>query len=172
MSLDQPEFAIFVKPWKRLTLAELAPHIQELGFDLIELPVRPGFACEPQVIERSLPQAVAQLKENGVRVLKFFLLISRDEQAKRFADRLKDPTKNWKFSTGDLEERKHWDDYMEAYEEALARCSTEEAPWWIVPADRKWVRNWMVSRIIVRTLEEMKMQWPKPRLDLKGIRIE
>lgn len=112
------------------------------------------------------------LTENGVAVLKCFLHISKDEQAERLQARLDDPTKNWKFSEGDLAERARWDQYIEAYEEALTRCSTEEAPWHIIPADRKWIRNAAVSRLVVKTLESFKLRWPKPKLDLRRIRVE
>jgi PPK2 family polyphosphate:nucleotide phosphotransferase len=112
------------------------------------------------------------LTDNHVVILKLFLFISKEEQRERLQARLDDPTKNWKFSAADLEERKRWDDYVAAYEDALSRCSTDCAPWWIVPADRKWVRNWMVSKLIVDTLEGMKMKWPPPRMDLKGVKVQ
>jgi PPK2 family polyphosphate:nucleotide phosphotransferase len=111
------------------------------------------------------------LTDNHVVILKLFLFISKEEQRQRLQARLDDPTKNWKFSAADLEERKRWDDYVAAYEDTLSRCSTDHAPWWIVPADRKWVRNWMVSKLIVDTLEGMKMKWPPPRMDLKGVKV-
>jgi PPK2 family polyphosphate:nucleotide phosphotransferase len=101
------------------------------------------------------------LTENGVRVLKFFLLISKDEQAKRFADRLKDPTKNWKFSEADTLERKYWDDYMQAYEDAISKCSTEAAPWYVIPANHKWFRNLAVAQILRDEMRAMKLAYPK-----------
>jgi PPK2 family polyphosphate:nucleotide phosphotransferase len=112
------------------------------------------------------------LTQNGVVLLKFFLHISKKEQKERLQERLKDPTKNWKFSEGDLAERTHWDEYMEAYQDALRRCGTPWAPWRIVPADRKWVRNLAVSRTIIETLEGMKMKWPRPKMHLSKIRIK
>jgi PPK2 family polyphosphate:nucleotide phosphotransferase len=101
------------------------------------------------------------LAENDVKILKFFLHISKEEQKKRFDARLNDPDKNWKFTKADTAERKYWDDYVTAYEAVLSRCSTEYAPWFIIPADHKWFRNLAVSRIIAETLEDFDMQFPK-----------
>jgi PPK2 family polyphosphate:nucleotide phosphotransferase len=101
------------------------------------------------------------LAENDVKILKFFLHISKEEQKKRFDERLDDPDKNWKFTKADTAERKYWDDYVTAYEAVLSRCSTEYAPWFIIPADHKWFRNLAISRIIVETLEGFDMQFPK-----------
>jgi PPK2 family polyphosphate:nucleotide phosphotransferase len=101
------------------------------------------------------------LEENDVKILKFFLHISREEQERRFQERLQDPRKKWKFSKADVKERKRWDDYVTAYEAALSRCSTEYAPWFIIPSDHKWFRNFAISRIIVETLEEFDMHFPK-----------
>jgi PPK2 family polyphosphate:nucleotide phosphotransferase len=106
------------------------------------------------------------LAENGVTILKFFLHISKDEQKKRLQERLDDPSKHWKVSSADFEERKFWDDYTKAYEDALSRCSTPWAPWYIIPANRKWFRNLAVADILVSTLEDMDMQFPKSKLDL------
>jgi PPK2 family polyphosphate:nucleotide phosphotransferase len=105
------------------------------------------------------------LAENDVKLLKFFLHISREEQEKRFQERLHDPRKKWKFSKADAAERKRWDDYVTAYEAVLSRCSTEYAPWFIIPADHKWFRNLAISRIIVETLEEFDMHYPKSPQD-------
>jgi polyphosphate kinase 2 (PPK2 family) len=101
------------------------------------------------------------LTENGTRILKFMLHISKERQAERLRDRLEDPTKHWKFDPGDLEDRALWDKFMAAYETALTRCSTAHAPWHVVPADRKWVRNAVIARIVRATLEEMNPQYPK-----------
>jgi len=109
------------------------------------------------------------LVEEGTTILKFFLYIDRDEQRARLQARLDDPSKRWKFRLGDLEERKRWDDYMAAYEEAIARTSTAEAPWYVVPADHKWYRNWAVSRIVIETLAEMDPRFPAPEEDLDGV---
>jgi PPK2 family polyphosphate:nucleotide phosphotransferase len=100
------------------------------------------------------------LADEGVTILKFFLHISKEEQKERMQARLDDPTKRWKFNPKDLDERKLWDDYMAAYEEALNRCSTPYAPWFVVPADRKWFRNWAVSDTLVRALEKLDMKFP------------
>ncbi len=110
------------------------------------------------------------LAENGVTILKFFLHISPEEQRERLQARLDDPTKRWKFQHGDLDERKLWNDYMRAYDDALDRTSTKWAPWTIVPSNRKWVRNWIVARKIVDALEKLKMKYTAP--DLKGVVIE
>jgi len=112
------------------------------------------------------------LTDSGTTILKFFLHLSRDEQKRRLQERLDDPKKNWKFSAHDLESRAKWDRYTEAYEDALSRCGTERAPWHIVPADRNWVRNLVVCRVMVAALEAMDMKWPRPKLDVGKIRIE
>ena len=108
--------------------------------------------------------------ENGTRILKFFLHISKKEQLQRFEQRLDDPAKRWKISEADYEEREYWDDYLRAYEDALARCNTEESPWFVIPADHKWFRDLAVSEIIVATLESMKIQVPQPTVDIEEIR--
>jgi len=112
------------------------------------------------------------LIENDTHILKFYLHISSEEQLARFKARLDDPTKQWKISESDYEERKYWNDYRAAYEEALARCSTEGAPWFVIPADHKWFRNLAVARIVVEHLEGLGLSYPKPRVDLARIRRE
>jgi PPK2 family polyphosphate:nucleotide phosphotransferase len=112
------------------------------------------------------------LGSGGTEVVKIMLHISPDEQARRLQARLKDPTKCWKFRLADLDERKLWDDYMKAYEAAITRTSTATAPWYIVPANHKWYRNWAVSRILIETLERMGPQYPKPTEDLASVVIE
>jgi PPK2 family polyphosphate:nucleotide phosphotransferase len=112
------------------------------------------------------------LVEAGTTVVKLFLHISKDEQRERLQARLDDPQKRWKFSLGDLEERKLWDDYQRAYEDALNRCNTAHAPWHIVPADRKWYRNLVISRILRQTLEAMDPQFPPAEEGLDAVRIE
>jgi PPK2 family polyphosphate:nucleotide phosphotransferase len=102
----------------------------------------------------------AMLAENGYRVLKFFLHVSRDEQRERLEARLDDPAKNWKFRAGDLEERARWDEYTAAYGDMLARCSTPAAPWYVVPADSKPLRDLLIAETIAKTLEEMKLVYP------------
>ncbi|MEO8393695.1 MAG: polyphosphate kinase 2 family protein [Chloroflexota bacterium] len=111
------------------------------------------------------------LADSGTRILKFYLHISKDEQKERFQDRLNRPEKHWKFAMADLETRKKWDDYMEAYEAALTRCNTEYAPWHVVPANHKWYRDLVITRAIVEMLEDMKVDYPKPKEDLTGITI-
>jgi PPK2 family polyphosphate:nucleotide phosphotransferase len=103
------------------------------------------------------------LSENGTRVLKFMLNLSKDEQAIRLQERVVDITKRWKFNPADLDDRALWDDYMIAYEAALERCSTKHAPWHIIPADRNWVRNAAIARIVRETLEDMKPEFPAPK---------
>lgn len=111
------------------------------------------------------------LAESGTRILKFFLHISKDEQKERFQERLDDPSKNWKFSSGDIPVREQWDDYMKAYEVALTKCNTEYAPWHIVPANQKWYRNLVIMREIVKALEEMKVAYPQPEENLSSVVI-
>jgi PPK2 family polyphosphate:nucleotide phosphotransferase len=101
------------------------------------------------------------LSENGVHVLKFFLNVSKDEQKKRFLKRINTPEKNWKFSAADVKERGFWDDYMRAYEDALANTSTKNAPWFVVPADNKWFTRVAVSEIIIKKMESLGLKYPK-----------
>lgn len=101
------------------------------------------------------------LYENGTRIIKFFLHVSKKEQAERFLERIDDPTKNWKFSAGDLEERKYWDDYMKYYEEAIAATSTKVAPWYIIPADKKWFARLAISEAIIETMNKLDLAYPE-----------
>lgn len=112
------------------------------------------------------------LSENGATIVKFFLYISKEEQAQRFRKRLEDKRKNWKFSPDDLKEREYWDSYIEAYEDVLRKCNHDYAPWYVIPANHKWFRNLAVAQILVETLEGMKLQYPKPSADLSQIRFE
>jgi len=105
-------------------------------------------------------------------ILKFFLHISPEEQLERFRERYEDPTKRWKFKVGDLEERKRWDDYTVAYEDMLERCSTDDAPWYVIPANRKWFRNLAVAEILADTLDDLKPRYPEPAEDLAGVVVE
>jgi PPK2 family polyphosphate:nucleotide phosphotransferase len=114
----------------------------------------------------------AMLSENNVQILKFFLHISKAEQKKRFFERLDDPAKQWKLSEADFNERKYWDDYIKAYEAALSRCSTWEAPWFVIPSNKKLFRNLAVSHVIVETLEDMNLKFPPPSIDLKKLKWE
>lgn len=112
------------------------------------------------------------LTEGHMTILKCFLHISREEQRERLQARLDNPDKRWKFSRGDLEERKLWGDYTAAYEDALTRCNTARAPWYIIPSDRKWYRNLVISRLLRSTLERLDPQFPPPEEDLDGILVE
>ncbi len=112
------------------------------------------------------------LVDNGTEIVKVFLHISREEQADRLRERVEKPEKRWKFSPDDLKKRAQWDDYQAAYEEALRRCTTEHAPWYVVPGDRNWVRNLAVSTIVLAKLEEMDPQFPQPKWDPAKIVIE
>lgn len=111
------------------------------------------------------------LADEGTTILKFFLLIDQDEQKQRLQARLDDPNKQWKFRLGDLEERKRWGEYIQAYEEVLSKTSTDYAPWYIIPANRKWYRNLVIGEILVKTLKDLKMKYPDPEEDLSGVVI-
>jgi PPK2 family polyphosphate:nucleotide phosphotransferase len=122
--------------------------------------------ASPEAIERRYDEINAfekLLSQNGTRILKFMLHISKDEQAERLRERVATPEKRWKFNPGDLDDRALWDDYMAAYETMVARCSTAHAPWHVIPADRNWVRNAAIARIVRETLEEMNPQYPAPK---------
>jgi len=111
-----------------------------------------------------------RLNLNGTHILKFFLHISKEEQLARFDQRLDDPAKRWKISESDYSEREYWDDYLRAYEDAFARCNTDGAPWFVIPADHKWFRDLAISEIIVSTMEEMNFQVPQPTVNIEEIR--
>lgn len=108
------------------------------------------------------------LADEGTTIVKFFLHISKEEQRERLQARIDEPRKNWKFSFGDLAEREHWDDYQEAFTAMLEETATEHAPWYVIPADRKWFRNMLISEILVRTLRELDMGWPQPEKGVAG----
>ena len=112
------------------------------------------------------------LVEAGVVIVKLFLHISKDEQKQRLERRIDDKTRQWKVSLSDFEDRKHWKDFQRAYGDAIAACNTPDAPWYVVPADRKWFRNLAVSQILVDTLEALEMQLPKSRVDLSRIQLD
>ena len=109
------------------------------------------------------------LVANDTTILKFFLHISKEEQLERFKQRIDDPARNWKISESDYSERERWDDYKVAIEEALSRCSTADAPWFVIPANHKWFRNLAVARIVVETLEGLDMKMPRATVDLAEI---
>ena len=124
-----------------------------------------GYASA-EAIERRYAEINAfekMLTDNGTVILKFMLHISKEEQAERLRERIETPEKRWKFNPADLDDRKLWDQYMAAYETALARCSTPHAPWHVIPADRNWVRNAAISAIVRETLEKMNPQYPLPK---------
>jgi PPK2 family polyphosphate:nucleotide phosphotransferase len=112
----------------------------------------------------------ADLAKQGVTLVKLCLHISYDEQRRRLLERLDDPNKHWKFSENDINERNFWDDYRSAYDLALTHCNPETSPWYIIPADNKWYRDWAVAEILIETLEEMNPQYPRPKLDVKRLR--
>jgi len=119
---------------------------------------------------REIRRFEERIVERGTTILKFFLAISYDEQRERLLDRLDEPDKRWKFREGDLETRAKWPEYVAAYEDAIRACSTEAAPWYAIPADHKWYRNWAVSRIVLETLREMDPRIPVPDLDVEGLK--
>ena len=138
----------------------------------------PDELCDDKSIWRDRYRSIVNLEDhlhrNGTRILKFFLHLSKEEQRRRFLDRIDQPDKNWKFNVGDIEERKYWKQYMTAYEHCLSATSTEDAPWYIVPADDKANTRLIVSQIIVSALKELKMTFPesdpKRRRELQAMR--
>jgi PPK2 family polyphosphate:nucleotide phosphotransferase len=112
------------------------------------------------------------LMDSGVTIVKFYLHISKDEQKKRLQARLDKPNKRWKFNPGDLAERERWDDYIQAFEDVFEKCSPKNAPWYIVPANKKWYRNVLISETIIKTLESLDMKYPEPAVDLDKVVIE
>ncbi len=113
----------------------------------------------------------ATLAASGTRIVKLYLHISRDEQRERFQKRLDNPDKHWKWSSGDLETRDRWDDFQSAYADAMERCSTVHAPWFVVPANHKWYRDLAVAEILVEAAREMDPQWPEVQEDLSAVVI-
>jgi len=111
------------------------------------------------------------LAKNKVKILKFFLHRSKQEQKKRLLDRLSDPEKRWKVNKEDYKKRKKWEQYMTAYTDAIFHCSVREAPWYVIPANKKWFRNWVISKIIVNALLEMKIKYPKFSPSDKNMKI-
>ena len=112
------------------------------------------------------------LADEGTRIVKVHLQISKEEQGLRLQDRIDDPNEQWKFRLGDLDDRKLWPLFMRAYEDAITETSTKYAPWYVVPADRKWVRNLVVAKLLVATLEEMNPRFPAPDPTLAGLKVE
>ncbi len=118
---------------------------------------------------RRIREFEAELTDESTHIVKFYLHISKDEQLARFAQRLEDRTRNWKISEADYKEREHWDEYIAAYEDAISATSTKHAPWYVIPANHKWFRNLAVSRILADTMEDFRMSYPKPSVDLQKI---
>ncbi len=133
-----------------------------------------GWVSEEKVQQRfhHIREFERLLADEGTTIAKFYLHISKDEQKERLQSRLDEPDKNWKFSTGDLEEREHWDDYQNAFADMLGQTSTDYAPWYVIPADRKWFRNLLISRIVVDALEGLDMAYPPAEAGLTDITID
>ena len=112
------------------------------------------------------------LTDTGTTILKFYLHISKDEQRERLQDRVDDPTKWWKFESGDLKQREKWDDYQTAFQDVFTNTSTENAPWYVIPADQKWYRNWAIMDVIVNKMREIDPQYPESDEDLTGVVVE
>ena len=110
------------------------------------------------------------LVDSGTVILKFYLHIDREEQLERFKKRIDNPKKNWKISDADYSERPYWDEYTRAFEEAISKCSTGDAPWFVIPANRKWFRNLAIAGIVVDTMEDLGMRYPEPEVDIDEIR--
>jgi PPK2 family polyphosphate:nucleotide phosphotransferase len=121
---------------------------------------------------RHLREFERMMADEGVTIHKFFLHISKEEQRVRLQERIDNPAKHWKFEHGDLTERKHWDDYQDAYADAIAKTSTDWAPWHIIPSDKKWYRNLVISRILVDALEGLHMTYPEPDTDLSTLTVD
>jgi PPK2 family polyphosphate:nucleotide phosphotransferase len=129
--------------------------------------------ASPEVINRRydlINRFEAQIVRHGTALVKVFLHISVEEQQSRLLARLGTPDKHWKFSGNDISERSYWSDYQKAYGTAIGRCSTMNAPWYVVPANRKWYRNWAVSQLLIETMEEMKLTYPNPHLDIRALK--
>jgi PPK2 family polyphosphate:nucleotide phosphotransferase len=138
-----------------------------------------GVKVHELVSESTLSQRYLQINnfekylyENNIRIIKLFLYISKDEQKKRLEKRIEDPLKKWKLKESDIIERKYWNQYIHAYEDMLRNCSTKWAPWYIIPADKKWFRNYAIASIIVKELKEMDLKFPQPIIDLSKIIID
>lgn len=181
---------VYVKAFKTPTLEELAhdflwrvhPHVPAKGYISIfnrshyedVLVVRVNNFVAPEVWKKRYDQIndfERMLAESGTHILKFFLHISKEEQKLRLQERLSNPAKHWKFSSGDLPVREQWDAYMKAYQAVFDQCHTEIAPWYIVPANRKWYRDLVLAQVIVETLEAMNPRYPPPEAGLDKITI-
>ncbi|MDA0832268.1 MAG: polyphosphate kinase 2 family protein [Planctomycetota bacterium] len=112
------------------------------------------------------------LTESGTTIIKIFLLISKDQQRKRLQARIDNPEKRWKFELDDLKKRKDWDEYVKAYSEAISHCNRKQAPWYVIPADRRWYRNAAITKIVVETLEKMDLHYPEAKIDWNNLVVE
>jgi PPK2 family polyphosphate:nucleotide phosphotransferase len=133
------------------------------------LVVRVHGLAEPEEIERryaAINEFEERLTEGGTTIIKCMLHISAEKQRERLLARLDDPTKRWKFKPGDVDERRKWPEYQQAYEIALERCDTDAAPWYVVPSDRKWYRNWAIASLLLEKLRAMDLHWPEPDYDV------
>jgi polyphosphate kinase 2 (PPK2 family) len=128
--------------------------------------------CEGDVVKRYNTLIIRRAGKQRDTIVKFFLHIDREEQLRRFGDRLDEPEKQWKISDSDYTEREYWDDYQQAYVDAISKCSFNYAPWYIIPANHKWFRNLAVSKILVDTMESWKMKYPEPSVDLTEIKLK
>ena len=131
--------------------------------DLLKYQQLPASLIKDNVWEKRFRQIrdyEKYLTENGTVILKFFLHISKEEQKQRLLERIDDPSKNWKFSSADIEERKFWDDYQKCYQEAIRETSTDGAPWYVIPSDKKWFARLAISEVIVKTMENLKLEYP------------
>ncbi len=133
-----------------------------------------GWVSDKRAAKRfkQIRQFEEMLTDEGTTILKFHFRISKEEQAIQLQERIDDPTKRWKFNLGDLEERKLWDQYMDVYEEAMIETSTEVAPWYVVPGDNRWYRNYIIAGVIVEALERMKLEYPTPQGDIDWMNLK
>jgi PPK2 family polyphosphate:nucleotide phosphotransferase len=140
--------------------------------DVVEVRVQ-KLAPESTFLNRfdQIRQFEIMLSANNVKILKFYLHISKDEQKKRLRDRLSNPEKRWKINEDDFEKRKKWDKYMSAYSDAINNCSIKQAPWYVIPANKKWFRNWVISEIIIKAMTEMKIRYPQFSSQYDNIKI-
>jgi len=142
-------------------------HYEEVGIVRVHNLVTPSVWRARYETINNFEREVAR---RGTTIVKVFLHISFEEQTRRLLARLDDPTKHWKFDPKDVAERDYWSDYIAAYSDAIGRCSTNVAPWYVVPADNKWYRNWAVARLLIETLKEMDPQYPQPKLPIKKLK--
>ena len=133
-----------------------------------------GFANEERWKERydEINQFERMLSREGTVILKFFLYISKEEQRQQLQERIDDPTKQWKFRMGDLDDRKLWAEYMKAYEDVIDRCNTSDAPWHVVPSNHKWYRDVVIAEAIISRLEKLELRYPKPEAGIAGLKVE